>query len=255
MADDPGPIVATERRGAVAIAHLNRPETRNALTPELLDRLAELLEEWDADDEVRAIVIAGGQNAFASAADVALAHAGVPDTSHEFWPRLAACGTPVVAAVSGFALGAGWELALACDLVVASDTAEFGHPEIQLGLTPGGGGTQRLTRVLGKQRAMELVLTGKRITADEAKAIGLVNTVTGSKQWFERAVELAQVITARAPVAARLAKQAIRVAEETTLSEGLAEEHRLHDLAMATDDRVEGMNAFVEKRRPVFKGR
>ena len=155
--------------------------------------------------------------------------------------------------MSGYALGGGCELALACDMIVASPTAEFGQPEILLGIIPGGGGTQRLARVIGKQRAMELVLTGRRITAQEAFDMGLVNAI--DEKWMERAVELAGVVARRPPIAVRLGKEAVLAAEEGTLTAGLVHERRLFEIAMATEDRVEGMNAFVEKRRPDFKGR
>ena len=172
-----------------------------------------------------------------------------------FWPRLAAVRTPLIAAVSGYALGGGCELALACDMIVASETAEFGQPEILLGIIPGGGGTQRLARVLGKQRAMELVLTGRRISALEAQQMGLVNKVSKSKEWLTDALELAAVVARRPPLAVRLAKQAVLAADETTLAGGLGHERRLFELAMATEDRVEGMQAFLEKRKPEFRGR
>ena len=171
------------------------------------------------------------------------------------WGRLAACRTPMIAAVSGFALGGGCELALTCDMIVASETAEFGQPEITLGIIPGAGGTQRLTRVIGKQRAMELVLTGRRVDAREAHAIGLVNQVASKKEWLGQAIELAQVVARRAPIAVRLAKQAVQAADETALAAGIAYERRLYELAMATEDRLEGMTAFIEKRRPEFRGR
>jgi enoyl-CoA hydratase/carnithine racemase len=175
--------------------------------------------------------------------------------SASFWPKMAAIATPMVAGVSGYALGGGCELALLCDLIVASETAEFGQPEIMLGLIPGGGGTQRLARVLGKHRAMEIVLTGRRIDAQEAFAYGLVNKVAKKKEWMDAAVELAQVVARRAPIAARLAKQAVLAADDTGLTAGLEHERRLFEIAMATEDRVEGMTAFIEKRRPDFTGR
>jgi enoyl-CoA hydratase/carnithine racemase len=163
--------------------------------------------------------------------------------------------TPLVAAVSGFALGGGCELALHCDMIVASETAELGQPEILLGIIPGAGATQRLTRIIGKHRAMELMLTGRRIDALEAHRIGIVNQVTRRKEWLDKAVELAEVVARRPPIAVRLAKQAVLAAEETSLSAGLEQERRLYELAMATEDRVEGMSAFIEKRRPEFRGR
>jgi enoyl-CoA hydratase/carnithine racemase len=157
--------------------------------------------------------------------------------------------------VSGYALGGGCELALLCDMIVASETAEFGQPEIMLGIIPGGGGTQRLTRVIGKQRAMELVLTGRRIDAQEAYRLGIVNRVAKKKEWLDQAIELAEVVARRAPIAARLGKQAVLAADDTTLSAGLEYERRLFELALATEDRREGMSAFLDKRRPEFKGR
>jgi enoyl-CoA hydratase/carnithine racemase len=161
----------------------------------------------------------------------------------------------MVAAVSGWALGGGCELALACDLIVASDTARFGQPEINLGIIPGGGGSQRLARVLGKQRAMELVLTGRRVSAEQAAEWGLVNEVVEGEGWLEAALELAGRVAAQPPIAARLGKQAVIAADETTISAGLEEERRLYELAMATEDRVEGMTAFLEKREPKFEGK
>jgi enoyl-CoA hydratase/carnithine racemase len=253
-------VVLAERDGAVGIARLNRPDARNALSAELMERLAALVEEWDADEEVRCIVIAGSDDYFAAGADIkamrerSFQEAMANPTSSQ-WARIAGCRTPMIAAVSGFALGGGCELALSCDMIVASETAEFGQPEITLGIIPGAGGTQRLTRVIGKQRAMELVLTGRRMDAAEAYAIGIVNRLAPKKEWFAQAVELAQVVARRAPIAARLGKQAVQAADETALAAGLAYERRLYELAMATDDRIEGMTAFIEKRRPEFRGR
>jgi enoyl-CoA hydratase/carnithine racemase len=163
--------------------------------------------------------------------------------------------TPLIAAVSGWALGGGCELALACDMIVASQTAVFGQPEINLGIIPGGGGSQRLARVLGKQRAMELVLTGRRVEAAEARELGFVNRVVEAESWLEAALELASDVAKQPPIAARLAKQAVIAADETTISAGLEEERRLYELAMATEDRVEGMKAFLEKREPKFEGK
>jgi enoyl-CoA hydratase/carnithine racemase len=254
------PPVLGEKRDAIGIARLNRPDARNALSAELMEELASLVEAWDADPEVRCIVIAGSDDWFAAGADIkAMAARSFQEVlvtpSARFWPRLAACKTPLIAAVSGFALGGGCELALLCDMIVASETAELGQPEITLGIIPGGGGTQRLARVIGKQRAMEVVLTGRRIDAQEALRFGLVNRVAGKREWFDAALELAEVIARRPPIAARLAKQAVLSAEELTLTAGLEYERRLYELAMATEDRVEGMTAFIEKRRPEFKGR
>jgi enoyl-CoA hydratase/carnithine racemase len=256
----PQDVVLGEMRDHVAIARLNRPDARNALSSELLEMLGEMVASWDADPDVRCIVIAGSDDYFAAGADIkamrdrSFQDAMVTSTA-AFWPRLAATKTPLVAAVSGFALGGGCELALHCDMIVASETAEFGQPEILLGIIPGAGGTQRLARIVGKQLAMELVLTGRRIDAQDAHRIGIVNQVAPKKEWFDAAIDLADVIARRPPVAVRLAKQAVLAAEETGLSAGLDYERRLYELAMATEDRVEGMTAFIEKRRPEFKGR
>jgi enoyl-CoA hydratase/carnithine racemase len=253
-------LLETSREGAVTLVRLNRPEARNALSPELMDELAARLEELDADPEVRCVVIAGSDEVFASGADIrALRNRSFEESlshpSAAFWRRLAAIKTPLVAAVSGWALGGGCELALGCDVIVASETAELGQPEITLGIIPGGGGTQRLARTIGKQRAMELVLTGRRIVAAEAEQLGIVNRVAPAKEWLDAALELAGVVAKRPPLAVRLGKQAVLAAEETPLSAGLDQERRLYELAMATEDRVEGMNAFLEKRRPEFRGR
>jgi enoyl-CoA hydratase/carnithine racemase len=254
------PLVESSRDGHVALCRLNRPDARNALSPYLMEELATAVEGFDADPDVRCVVIAGADEVFASGADIRALRERTFEESlrhpaASFWRRLAACKTPLVAAVSGFALGGGCELALMCDLIVASETAEFGQPEITLGIIPGGGGTQRLARVLGKQRAMELVLTGRRIDAREAERFGLVNEVAGKRDWLERAMELAQRIARRPPIAVRLAKQAVLAADETGLSGGLEHERRLYEIAMATEDRIEGMDAFLEKRQPDFKGR
>jgi enoyl-CoA hydratase/carnithine racemase len=253
-------LVAAETRGAVGLAQLDRPDARNALSPELMEELASLCERWDEDPALRCIVIAGGDRWFAAGADIkAMAKRTFAEAltapSARFWPRLAALRTPLVAAVSGYALGGGCELALACDMIVASETAEFGQPEILLGIIPGGGGTQRLARVMGKQRAMELVLTGRRIGAVEARELGIVTRIAPPEGWLDAALELAGEVAEQPPLAARLAKQAVLAAEETAMSAGLDQERRLYELAMATEDRVEGMNAFIEKRRPDFKGR
>ena len=256
----PEPPVLSERRGPVGVAYMNRPDARNALSADLMDELAALLEGWDGDDEVRCIVIAGNEKYFAAGGDIkAMAQSSFQDFLTEpgtgFWQRVADCSTPLVAAVSGYALGGGCELALLCDMVVASENAEFGQPEIMLGVIPGGGGTQRLTRVMGKQQAMELVLTGRRIDAEEAHRLGLVNRVVRKREWLDSAIELATVVAQRAPLAAQMAKKAVLAADEVGLTAGLDMERRLFEMAMATEDRVEGMQAFVEKRKPDFRAR
>lgn len=244
----------------VALLRLNRPDVRNALSPEMMEEIASELERLDPDPEVRCVVIAGSDEVFAAGADIrAMSERSFAEAlrhpAASFWRRVGAVKTPLVAGVSGYALGGGCELALACDMIVASDTALFGQPEITLGIIPGGGGTQRLARVLGKQRAMEYVLTGRRFDAGMAMRWGIVNQVVGKNRWLEEAVELARTVAERPPIAARLAKQAVLAAEETGLSAGLENERRLYELAMATEDRVEGMQAFLEKREPKFEGR
>jgi enoyl-CoA hydratase/carnithine racemase len=255
-----GALVETSLDGQVALLRLNRPEARNALSPELMEELAAGLERLDGDPGVRCIVIAGSDEVFAAGADIrAMAERSLVEALHHpsarFWKRLAGVKTPLVAAVSGYALGGGCELALACDMIVASDTARFGLPETTLGIIPGGGGTQRLARVIGKQRAMEFVLTGRRFDAGMAEKMGLVNKVCKKKTWLQEAMILARTIAERPPIATRLAKQAVLAAEETALAAGLETERRLYELAWATEDRVEGMQAFLEKREPDFKGR
>jgi enoyl-CoA hydratase/carnithine racemase len=252
-------LVQTSVDGPVALCRIDRPEARNALSPEVMDELATALEGYEANAEVHCIVVAGSDEVFASGADIrALRERTFQESlvhpAARFWKRLAAIRKPTIAAVSGFALGGGCELALACDMIVASETAEFGQPEITLGIIPGGGGTQRLARVVGKQRAMELVLTGRRIDALEAERLGLVNAVVKKREWLEAAVELAQRIAKRPPIAARLAKQAVLAADETPMTAGLDMERRLYEQSMATEDRIEGMDAFLEKRRPKFRG-
>jgi enoyl-CoA hydratase/carnithine racemase len=253
-------FIETSLDSAVALCRLNRPEARNALSAELMFELAEAIESCDADPDARCIVIAGSEKVFAAGADIK----GLRDRSFQdalvhpasgFWKRIAACRTPLIAAVSGFALGGGCELALVCDMIVASETATFGQPEIQLGIIPGGGGTQRLANAAGKQRAMELVLTGRRFDAHEAKRIGIVNRVAAADAWLDDALELARTIAERPPIAVRLGKQAVLAADEAGLSAALETERRLYELAMATEDRIEGMDAFIDKRDPDFKGR
>jgi len=253
-------LVESSRDGHVALLRLNRPEARNALSPEVMERLAAELERLDPDPDVRCIVIAGSEKVFAAGADIkAMSERSFAETlrhpAASFWRRLAAIKTPMIAAVSGYALGGGCELALACDMIVAAQGATFGQPEINLGIIPGGGGTQRLARVIGKQRAMEYVLTGKRFDAETAWQLGLVNRVAADDAWLEEAMALAKSVAGQPPIAARLAKQAVLVAEETALSPGLENERRLYELAMATEDRIEGMRAFLDKREPRFEGK
>ncbi len=244
----------------VALVQLNSPETRNALSAAMKERLIGELERLDAEPEVRCVVLAGSDQVFAAGADIKAMAVRDPSEPPDpeaaaFWTRLAAIQTPLLAAVSGYALGGGCELAMACDMIVADEGARFGQPEITLGIIPGGGGTQRLTRAIGKQRAMEYVLTGRHFNAQMAVGWGIVNRAIPKGAWLVEAVEMARVVAERPPLAARLAKRAVLAAEETGLSEGLRTERGLFDEAMATEDRVEGMTAFLEKREPDFRGR
>jgi enoyl-CoA hydratase/carnithine racemase len=244
----------------VALLKLNRPEARNALSPEMRAELAEALERLDADPEVRCVVIAGSDDFFAAGADIKTMAERPLDAPPDpegmrFWTRITAISTPTVAAVSGYAFGGGCELALACDMIVCDEKTRFGQPEITLGIIPGGGGSQRLARAIGKQRAMEYVLTGRRWDARTAERWGLVNKVVGKGAWLTEAIELARVVAERPPLAVRLGKRAVQAAEETSLAEGLRAERELFEEAMASEDRVEGMTAFLEKREPRFKGR
>jgi len=253
-------LVEREPEGRIATVLLNRPDRLNALNEELMGALVESLQELDSESEVRCIVLGGSARAFAAGADIAeMADASVMDmvaaARVDLWYAIRAVKSPLVAAVSGYCLGGGCELAMACDVIVASETAQFGQPEINLGIIPGGGGTQRLARVLGKQRAMQLVLTGERFDAATALELGLVNKVVEGGGWLEEAMALAATVAERPPIAVRLAKQAVLVAEETALSPGIENERRLYELAMATEDRVEGMRAFLEKREPKFEGK
>jgi enoyl-CoA hydratase/carnithine racemase len=253
-------VIRTEFDGVVSL-QLNRPDARNALSMELRAELGDALIAAENDPDVRVIIICGNEDQFAAGADIKMMSeidlVGTLDLARNrnIFQTVAECTKPVIAAVSGYALGAGFELTLACDLVIASETAQFGLPEVTLGIIPGGGGTQRLTRIAGKHKAMELILTGRRINAWEAQNIGVVNDIAKPGEWLQKAQDLALVIARRPPIAVRLGKQAVQAADEEPLNAGLAHERRLFELAMATDDRVEGMTAFIEKRRADFKGR
>lgn len=245
----------------VALVTIDRPEALNALSFDLLDELADALARLDADGTCRAIVLTGaGTRAFAAGADIRELARQTPvslavEDRFAVWERIAATRKPIVAAVRGFALGGGCELAMSCDLIVAGDDARFGQPEINLGVMPGAGGTQRLTRAIGRARAMDLILTGRTITAVDAEAYGLVSRVVPADETLPAALELARAIAAQAPVAVLAAKEAVRLAEELPLSAGLRHERRAFFALFATDDQTEGMAAFVEKRRPAWKGR
>ena len=253
-------LVTTTTQDGVALVRIDRPEARNALSPEVMEQLADALEAADRSGDVRVIVLAGDERAFAAGSDIAAMRdrtfaETLTHPTARFWPRVAGIGLPVIAAVSGYALGGGCELALACDMIVASDTAVFSQAEITLGIIPGGGGTQRLTRIVGKQRTMELVLTGRRVSAEEALGMGFVNRVVPDGRWLDEALSLAATVAAHPPLAVRLAKRAILAADEAPLAAGISLERRLYEQTMATEDRVEGMTAFLERRDPEWRGR
>ncbi|MBI3915235.1 MAG: enoyl-CoA hydratase/isomerase family protein [Chloroflexi bacterium] len=246
--------------GAVGLVQLNRPKVLNALNGAVTGELVRALQEFDANDAVRCIVIHGHARAFSAGADIDEMSKASPVEMLRanrigHWDRVRKIGKPIIAAVSGFCLGGGCELAMTCDIIVASETAQFGQPEINIGVMPGAGGTQRLTRAVGKSRAMELVLTGKFIGANEALARGLVSRVVPVELYLAEAKNLAQEIAARAPVAVRLAKEAVNKAYEMTLTEGLEYERRLFYFLFATEDQKEGMDAFVNKRKAEWKGK
>ena len=253
-------LVLVERDGPVAVVLLNRPDALNALSDELMDELISTLQELDREEGVRCIVLGGSERAFAAGADIAeLAQSSAIDLYYqrrvERWDAIAGLWTPLVAAVSGYCLGGGCELAMACDLIVASETAQFGQPETGVGVIPGAGGTQRLTRAVGKALAMDVVLSGRFLSADEALRAGLVARVVAREAWLEEAKRVARAIAEKAPVATRLAKEAVDRSFDSGLGLGLEHERRLLYLAFASEDAQEGLNSFLEKRKPEFKGR
>ncbi|HKB92778.1 MAG TPA: enoyl-CoA hydratase-related protein [Gaiellaceae bacterium] len=254
------PNVIVERDGRVGIVLMNRPKQLNALSGELMDAIVESLTRLDEDGEIRGIVLGGSERAFAAGADINELSAGTPVTLYENrrlekWDAIRKVRTPIVAAVSGFCLGGGCELAMLCDVVVASETAKFGQPEINLGVLPGAGGTQRLTRAVGKALAMDMILTGRMLSAQEALSHGLVARVVAREAWLDEAKRVAAEIAAKGPVAVRLAKEAIDQAFESPLQVGVELERRSFFLARASEDADEGLRAFIEKRPPEFKGR
>jgi enoyl-CoA hydratase len=253
-------LVLVERDGLIAVVLLNRPDALNALSDELMEALVSALVELDRDQEVRCIVLGGSERVFAAGADIAeLAKASPIDLYYqrrvERWDAIAGLWTPLVAAVSGYCLGGGCELAMACDLIVASETAQFGQPETGVGVIPGAGGTQRLTRAVGKSLAMDVILSGRFLSADEALRAGLVARVVAREAWLDEAKRVARAIAEKAPVATRLAKEAVDRSFESPLTLGLEYERRLLALAFASADAKEGLNAFLEKRKPDFQGK
>jgi enoyl-CoA hydratase len=251
--------ILTETRGAVGLVTLNRPKALNALNSALMAELREALDGFEADEAIGAIVVTGSEKAFAAGADIkemkdrGFVDVYLSDFITRDWERLAQCRKPTIAAVAGYALGGGCEVAMMCDIILAADNARFGQPEIALGTLPGAGGTQRLTRAIGKAKAMEMVLTGRMMDAAEAERSGLVTRVVPAAELIGEAMKLAEKIAGLSRPAVMLAKEAVNRAFETGLAEGLRVERRLFHASFATADQKEGMAAFAEKRPPVFK--
>jgi len=253
-------MILTETSGRVGLIKLNRPQAMNALNNQLMRELMDALEAFDKDDHVGAVVITGNEKAFAAGADIKeMADKSIQemmDRDHiAVFGRIRTIKKPVIAAVSGWALGGGCEIALSCDMIVASESARFGQPEVNIGVIPGAGGTQRLTRAVGKAIAMEMILNDRRLTAQEAYQFGMVNRVVPVEGYLDEALKLAEEIASRAPIAVRAAKKMINQTFERTLADGLAEEKQEFYNLFATQDQKEGMNAFVEKRKPEWKGK
>lgn len=244
----------------VALIELNRPKELNALNVQLMTELGETLKALDIDDEVRVIILTGNEKAFAAGADIRqMAGKGTIDMLQGelfgIWTQISKTRKPTIAAVSGFALGGGCELAMSCDMIIASESAQFGQPEIKIGVMPGAGGTQRLTRAIGKAKAMEMVLTGKFIDAEEALRYRIINRIVPAEVYMQEATKLASEIAAMSPLATQLAKESVNRAFEVSLEEGLYFERKNYYMLYSSEDQKEGMNAFLEKRRPDFKGK
>ena len=253
--------IILERKGTVGLVTLNRPQALNALCDALVRDLGQALDELEGDPAIGAIVITGSEKAFAAGADIKeMAGRGyvdvfLADFVTKGWEQVTRCRKPVIAAVAGFALGGGCELAMMCDTIIAADTAKFGQPEITIGTMPGAGGTQRLTRLVGKAKAMEMCLTGRMMDADEAERSGLVSRVVPAAQLIEEALKTAEKMAAMSRPVVLMVKEAVNRAYETTLAEGIRFERRLFHATFATEDQKEGMAAFIAKRRPDFKNR
>jgi enoyl-CoA hydratase len=253
--------ILVERRGAVGLVTLNRPQALNALNAALIAELGIALDGFEADEAIGAIVLTGNERAFAAGADVkemaekTYIEAYREDFITKGWERVAQCRKPIVAAVAGFALGGGCEIAMMCDIVIAADTARFGQPEIMLGTIPGAGGTQRLTRFIGKAKAMDLCLTGRMMDAHEAERAGLVSRIVPAADLLAEAVKVAERICEMSRPVAMMVKEAVNRAYETTLAEGVRFERRLFHATFSIEDRKEGMEAFINKRKADFKNR
>ena len=247
--------IITETRGKVGLITFNRPKVLNALSSEVMDELGSAIDQFEDDPEVGAIVITGSEKAFAAGADISqmkdntFADAYMGNFISKNWERVTECRKPVIAAVAGYALGGGCELAMMCDFIIAADNAQFGQPEILLGIIPGAGGTQRLTRAVGKSKAMDMCLTGRRMNAEEAERSGLVSRVFPVDELVDKSVEIAQGIAEFSQIAATMVTETVDRAYESTLSEGVLFERRAFHAMFATNDQKEGMAAFVEKRK------
>ena len=251
--------ILVETRGAVGLITLNRPEALNALCSPLMAELNEVLDQFESDNAIGAMVLTGSEKAFAAGADIkemqdkTWSEAYMEDFITSGWERLSRCRKPVIAAVSGFALGGGCEVAMMCDFIIAANTAKFGQPEVNLGIPPGAGGTQRLTRFVGKSKAMEMCLTGRFMDAEEAERSGLVSRIVTSSELVDEAVKTADAISKKSLQANMIIKEAVNRAYETTLSEGVRFERRMFHACFGTGHQKEGMAAFVEKRKPEFE--
>ncbi len=253
-------LVTPEVKKHIALIQLNRPKELNALNLQLMLELKDALQNLDKNDEVRCIIITGNQQAFAAGADIKQMESRTPVDlikidQFETWDQIRKTSKPIIAAVCGFALGGGCELAMTCDMIVAGESAKFGQPEIKIGIMPGAGGTQRLTRAVGKALAMEMVLTGKFISAEEAQKAGLINRVVPDEVYLDEAIKLATEVATMSPIALRLAKESVLKSFETGLQEGLYFERKNFYLTFSSEDQKEGMNAFVEKRKANFSGK
>lgn len=256
----PYETILTENRGRVGLITLNRPQALNALNNQLMTEVMDALEAFDQDENISAMVITGSEKAFAAGADIKemadKSAQEMKDADHvAVFGRIRSIEKPVIAAVSGWALGGGCEIALSCDMIVASESAKFGQPEITIGVIPGAGGTQRLTHAVGKALAMEMVLNNRTLTAQEAHQSGLVNRVAPVSDYLNEALKLADEIASRAPLAVRAAKKMINASYESSLTEGLTEEKQAFYNLFNSEDQKEGMKAFVEKRKPEWKGK
>lgn len=259
MSPDTDQLVLSEIDGHVGILRLNRPKVLNALNPELMTMLADRMEAFDTDTNIHVILLAGSERAWAAGADIGdmteqSAISMYQRDQFATWDRIARIKKPIIAAVSGFALGGGCELMMMCDIVIASETTQIGQPEINIGVMPGAGGTQRLTRAVGKALAMDVILTGRFLSAQEALDKGVISRVVPKEHWYSAALKVAHDLAKKPPIALQLAKEAVLKAHELNLTEGILHERKLFYMLFATEDQKEGMRAFAEKRKPKFKG-